>query len=205
MRGLGILLVGLLVLLAATARADVAFCFVPDCCYDRFIQEQDLQDAALALAEVSEVRAGGISVSLLQMPIYCVGGIACSPADFPGELILPGTSPCGLGAWEVDTFQVGDVAIFLVDQASGCLLAAMPTDAEGAVCKQQTLLPLGFALAQGLRPEDECRTTSQAAGYYLCDDPDSNGGCVQTAGGSGGLGTLALMGMGWLTFRRRRT
>ncbi|HOX47085.1 MAG TPA: MYXO-CTERM sorting domain-containing protein [Myxococcota bacterium] len=204
MRGFGILaLVALALFLCPGAQAvgdaGIGPCW-SECCFGT-----SNLNRAVAQAEVTAVRAQGVSIRLLETPIYCEGGVSCSPSDFPAELAWGGGS-CPLQCGECEQLAVGTIGFFLLEEPTGCLHRVLPVNAEEVGCgRYDSDVPIAFALEQALRGPAVCDETYRQAGYLdeCGTGDDDQDGCAQ-AGLSGGIVLVVLvLGLGWFAHRRR--
>ncbi|HOX60087.1 MAG TPA: hypothetical protein PLC99_24690 [Verrucomicrobiota bacterium] len=183
------------VLLWAGAEGARAACEAPFCCF--YLPE----GWAIAQAEVTAVDASQLSISLLGTPVYCSGGIECSPADFPVELSLE-PNPDGCGCGNCEGLAVGDVGLFFVVKSLGCLNRVVRVEDAGVICNRSQSVPVEFVLENALSPT--CEDAFVEAGYFdrECDDTlESCAGCAQ-AGQGGGLLLAVVVGLGILRSKR---
>ncbi len=189
----GVAFVGVACALALTLLpADAgAICPLPPCCF------HGPEGSMAAQVEVTAVEADGLTVSLLQTPVYCDGGLECADALFPLEFSWAVGTPCEFGCSGCDLLAVGDRAVFLVDSASGCLLMAFRVDGVDVDCRRYSA-PVEFVLEQAL--DASCMSHTIEAGYWsTCSDLES----CSHAGQGGGVLLALVVGLGLARKRRK--
>jgi hypothetical protein len=175
---LGLLFTPILVCFSTgSARAS---CTLPTtCCFD---MQLSLDGVALAQADVVSVGQGVVGLSLIQTPIYCEKGVECTSGIFPEEVIW-GDSSCLVLCSSCDEIAVGIRGLFLVDIASSCILTFRKVASGGAECMvfDDLLVPVDFALENGMITSNDCEEAYRTAGYWFpCDDRE---GCSHSVAG----------------------
>ncbi|GEM_PF-1509068 len=175
-------------------------CTVPGCCLGTLAEETIGENAAIAKGAVTDDIRPGRAVLRYSLPVYCFGGVDCPTGYYFPDVVHWGAEFCGQACPECDALEWNDEGLFLVDLMSSCLLRVIPVDELGAHCPALQVLPTEFALEIALRSTSECVHAQQEAGYNVCDDSDSNGGCSH-AGQAGGPMLGLVIGLVWLTRR----
>ncbi|HOX45557.1 MAG TPA: hypothetical protein PK668_18305 [Myxococcota bacterium] len=191
----GVALAGLLsaLLLVVLPSSAAAMCPGAPCCFEW--QENSM----VAQAEVTAVQTDGLSISLLQTPIYCDGGLECPAVDFPVEFSWGAGTPCESGCNRCTPLAVGERGVFVISKSDGCLLASFRVDGTEVDCDLYSA-PVEFVLAQAL--DQSCHFHTIEAGYWhTCDDTED---CSDsTAGQGGGLVLGLVIGLGLLRRKPR--
>jgi hypothetical protein len=207
MRGLGILLAGLpgIAVLAFPADTEAYSCEMPPCC---FADRNGAGNLSTTLAEVVSLRFHGASLKYLGAPVYCSDGVECPGEGMPVEVSWD-AEVCHAGCYSCASLAIGTRGLVVVNRANGCLLEMIPVDDLGVLCGLPACKALGLAsaLELSLATDEVCLQAYLEMGY--CLDPweepceEEGTGCAHT-GGAGSVGLACAIGLGWLTFRRRR-
>ncbi|HOX46882.1 MAG TPA: hypothetical protein PK668_25010 [Myxococcota bacterium] len=141
----------------------------------------------VAQAEVTAVQADGLSLRLLETPVYCDDGLECAAADFPVELSWAAGTACEARCGGCIPLAVGERAIFLVNRNDGCLYESFKVDGTEVDCHEYSA-PVEFVLAQVL--DASCISHTVESGYWSnCNDQED---CSDSTTGQGGGVVLAL-------------
>ncbi|HOX45371.1 MAG TPA: hypothetical protein PK668_17375 [Myxococcota bacterium] len=161
----------------------------------------DLTDGGLgsvAQAEITRILPHRVDVVLMPTPVYCAGGLECSPEDFAlAYSWATPECPGEIAGWE-DIAQ--DLVVVLWVDSLGCLRRIVPVTMAGVDC-DGVYVPLPACLQEFLLPT--CATTyGGETTPEECEHDESRPGCAH-AGQGGGLALGLGLGLALAALRRR--